>query len=315
MPVYNGEKYIRQSIDSILAQTYSNFEFIIINDGSTDRTEEIIKSYNDKRIIYHKNIQNLGLIKTLNLGLLYAKGDFIARMDHDDISLPLRFQEQLTFFKQYPETSIVGTFFKVIGTELIIKLPQSNKECKIGLLFNSVLGHPTVMFRRDIALKFNYDNKFTTAEDYKLWTDFAKNNLIICNIPKVLLHYRIHETQISTASSIEQKKTAANIRKEYWNYFFSDIVEKHAEFFEDFFYNNVSSQYKKSIFYELIKKNNRENFFDKSIFKERITKWREEIFLENYYKKNISFSILMRDNLFLSLILKKIKNKLKNFIQ
>lgn len=112
MPAYNAEKYIKEAIESILNQTFSNFEFIIIDDGSIDATEEIIKSFKDSRIVYIKNEKNLGLIKTLNKGISIARGEFIARMDSDDISMPQRFELQLDVFKKYKGVDIVNVALK-----------------------------------------------------------------------------------------------------------------------------------------------------------------------------------------------------------
>ena len=109
MPVYNGEKYLRESIDSILNQTYTDYEFIIVNDGSNDKTEEIILSYNDNRIRYIKNEKNLQIVKSLNRGIELAKGRYIARMDADDISLPRRFEKQITFMENNLEIGVCGT--------------------------------------------------------------------------------------------------------------------------------------------------------------------------------------------------------------
>src|SRR6185369_12980087 len=112
LPVYNGEEYLRESIDSILKQSYSNFEFLILNDGSSDRSEEIIQSYSDPRIKYHKHA-NCGLAATLNKGIELAKGEYIARQDQDDISLPTRLEKQITFLENHSEYAMVGTGSKI----------------------------------------------------------------------------------------------------------------------------------------------------------------------------------------------------------
>ena len=110
MPVYNGEKYLRPAIESILNQTFSDFEFLIINDGSTDNSESIILSYKDERIRYVKNENNLKLIKTLNKGIDLARGKYIARMDADDISLPTRLEREIEYMESHPECGLVSVF-------------------------------------------------------------------------------------------------------------------------------------------------------------------------------------------------------------
>ena len=147
MAVYNGEKYLREAIESILDQTYTNFEFLIINDGSSDRTEEIILSYNDKRIRYIKNEQNLKLIASLNKGLDLAKGEFIARMDADDISLPERLEKQINFLEKHPEIGLLGSWVRTLGLtnnrNIIFK--QGHNTIRIQLLFNNFFHHPSVV--------------------------------------------------------------------------------------------------------------------------------------------------------------------------
>ena len=109
LPAYNAERFLEEAIDSILAQTYKNFELIVLNDGSTDRTEEIILSYNDPRIRYIKNESNLKLIKTLNKGIALARGKYIARMDADDISLPTRFEKEIEFMEIHPDIGVCSS--------------------------------------------------------------------------------------------------------------------------------------------------------------------------------------------------------------
>lgn len=118
MPVYNAQEYIREAIDSILNQTFSDFEFIIINDGSTDNSVEIIKNYNDPRIVLVDNTENKGLVSVLNQGLQLAQGEYIARMDADDISLPNRFMEQVNYLDKHPQVGILGAWFHIFGDKI-----------------------------------------------------------------------------------------------------------------------------------------------------------------------------------------------------
>jgi glycosyltransferase involved in cell wall biosynthesis len=213
MPVYNGERHLKEAIDSILSQTIINFEFIILNDGSKDKTAEIVQSYSDPRIRYIKNENNLQIAKTLNKGIQLAKGKYIARMDADDISLPSRFEIQVNFLEKNPSIGLVGSFYKKFGTDdKTIKLPTSNDEIRVHMLFNNPFGHPTVMFRRDIVQINNlyYDN-YRAAQDYYYFYCFSKLTQL-ANINQVLLRYRVHHEQISTAKIHEQKKNADQIR-------------------------------------------------------------------------------------------------------
>lgn len=195
MSVYNTkEEWLRESIESILSQTFSDFEFIIINDGSSNNVEEIILSYKDERIKYIKQ-ENQGLAKSLNYGLKIAQGEYIARMDSDDISLPDRFKKQIDFLDKNKDISVLGTWFEFFPKKYVLKHPE--KICYLNLLTCCCIGHPTVMFRRSDFEKYNlrYDSEYK-CEDYELWSR-AIRYLKFANIQEVLLKYRWHENNLS----------------------------------------------------------------------------------------------------------------------
>lgn len=206
MPVYNGEKYLREAIDSILNQTFTDFELLIINDGSSDSTESIIKSYNDVRIEYIKNGQNLGLINTLNKGLNLAKGEYIARMDQDDISHPERFAKQVAVFEKNHDIGVCGTLFTLFSKkneDLLIEHPENHDSIKIGLLTRCLIGHPTVMMRKKAINNYQYDINYQAAEDYELWTRLI-NVTKFYNIQESLLRYRFHDTNMTVLENSTQ---------------------------------------------------------------------------------------------------------------
>lgn len=195
MPVYNtDEEYLRAAIESILNQTFEDFELLILNDGSTNNAEEVILSYKDERIKYYKS-ENCGIANTLNKGMLLASGEYIARMDSDDISLPQRFEKQLKYFEKNNDISICGSWIKQIPDKKIIKHKEKIKY--LDLLKGCYIAHPTVMFKRDIFLKSNlfYNPQFK-CEDYELWSR-AIRFLNFGNVQEVLLKYRIHENNLS----------------------------------------------------------------------------------------------------------------------
>ena len=210
LPVFNSERYVAKAIESILCQSFSNFQLVIIDDGSTDKSAEIISGFSDPRIHFHQNDKNLGLITTLNIGLNLAKGEFIARMDADDIAMPDRFEKQITFLQNSPNTGICGSHFITIGQSKnhAPELPCSSEEIRLTLLFRSAMAHPTVMFRKNVVDQFHlrYNPDFPSAEDYKLWTDFALHTNL-CNLKDVLLQYRVHDGQI-TQTKIDQKESS-----------------------------------------------------------------------------------------------------------
>ena len=200
MPAYNAEKYIAQSMDSILGQSFRDFEFIVLNDCSKDRTEEIILSYGDPRIVYLKNEKNMGVAATLNKGLAVAKGEYIARMDADDISMPERLDMQVAYLDAHPDAAVVGTnlerFSEGMPTEprCFSAVPA---QMKVDLLFSCGLAHPSVMMRRraieDVG---GYDMEFEGLEDYELWCRTAEKYDVTV-VPQMLFRYRVHPGQVT----------------------------------------------------------------------------------------------------------------------
>lgn len=224
MPVYNSEKYLSEAIDSILNQTYEDFEFIIIDDGSTDSSQEIVRSYTDPRIRFYINEHNMGVAATLNRGLDLATGEYIARMDSDDISLPERFEKQAKFLNQKSNIGILGSWTIVFGDEIYEKeFHNSTKyqETKAELFFNNAVGHSTVMLRKSILDHYNlkYELEYNGLEDYVLWWRMAEF-CEICSYPEVLLKYRIHNKQVTQT---DNKKDDFKIK--YMN-FMAERAEK-----------------------------------------------------------------------------------------
>lgn len=238
MPVYNGEKYLRQAIDSILEQTFLDFEFLILNDGSTDRTMEIVESYNDSRIRMVHNEKNMKLIFTLNKGINLARGKYIARMDCDDISLPERLTKQVAFMDEHPEVGILGGSIYIIDgngkRKYKVQYPTKHHVFCWGLCFYCPVAHPTVMMRKEVIVSVGgYNNDMVHAEDYDLWyrlnrrTNFA-------NLKDVLLYLRKHENCVSeTYSSIHSEnstkvnqKIVSGVLGEYVNFQLIECIRK-----------------------------------------------------------------------------------------
>lgn len=197
MPVYNTkEEYLRASIESILNQTFTDFEFIIVNDGSTNNAEEVILSYKDNRIKYVKQ-ENQGIVGALNNAWSKASGKYIARMDSDDIAYPERFAKQVNFLEENPEYSLVGSWAKIIPSKNIIKLPQDIKI--MDLLADCMFIHPSIMFNKADFEKFNlqYETGFEYTEDYCLYANAVKH-LKMTNLQEVLLDYRVYPENSSS---------------------------------------------------------------------------------------------------------------------
>ena len=239
LPVYNASTFLKESIDSVLNQTYTNFELIIINDASTDDSDIIISSYDDSRICHFKNSENLKLIKTLNKGIYLAKGKYIARMDADDICYPNRLEEQISFLENNPEYILVGSSAKVIDERGIEKNDlvyfSEHEDIVFASLFYSPIIHPSAVIRKGGLDDFNlkYDESYIHVEDYELWTRmlfFGKFK----NLKKNLLKYRVHSTQISTLHNSEQLKMNKLIQQNFAKKLFAKLKDFEVDFLLDF---------------------------------------------------------------------------------
>jgi glycosyltransferase involved in cell wall biosynthesis len=216
MSVFNGASYLREAIESVLQQTYKNFEFIIINDGSIDESLSIIKSYSDNRILCIENDGNKGLIYSLNKGIKTAKGQYIARMDADDISLLTRFQKQVDFLETHPNIGVCSSDYIQFSKNLEQHhyAYSNHEEILSHLLFNSSLIHPSLMIRKSCLAQLDkiFDDDFIYAEDYELWSrlifkcQFSK-------VPDTLLKYRLHDNQVTQRHRSQQMTSANSIRK------------------------------------------------------------------------------------------------------
>lgn len=213
MPVYNSEKYLRASIESILNQSNGDFEFIIVNDGSTDNSKNILDSFLDSRIKSISNPSNLGNYPSRNLGFLNAKGKYICVMDSDDISYPDRLEKQAIFLEENKEIGLIGS--SIIQSNGIPLFRSSLPEVlKILFLQNNFLFHPSLMFRRELIIKHGllYNESYRFASDY----DFivrAMRHFPVSIIKDILLMYRVHDSQITVRHRSDQKRYADRIRK------------------------------------------------------------------------------------------------------
>jgi glycosyltransferase involved in cell wall biosynthesis len=217
MSVFNGKKYLHEAMQSILKQTFTDFEFIIVDDGSTDTTCQIIQSYNDPRIILISRA-NKGLVASLNEAILSANGVYIARQDADDVSQSDRFQEQVFFLRNNPEYAAAGSWFEELhesGSLRINRTPVADSLARLRLVWGTCFGHGSVMFVRQTVIDAGlYRPVMWPAEDYDLWTRLSSFGAL-ANIPKVLYRYRMHEESISEKNSSKQRQLAKEISLSY----------------------------------------------------------------------------------------------------
>lgn len=229
MPVYNGEKFLEEAIQSILHQTYQHWELLIINDGSTDKTHHIIQKYlSDTRITYIHKSKNDGIVKALNDGIDAAKGKYIARMDADDISLPNRLEKQFHFLEKNPDVVVCGSnYYTLKGNKRnIIRVAHADAYLKTQLFFSTPFCHPTVMMNKSKAGKeLLYKEEFRHAEDYELWTRLAfKGKFHI--MEDALYVYRDHPNQVSYEQQAIQKRLNNEIRKRFVLHFFNTVNDE-----------------------------------------------------------------------------------------
>lgn len=224
LPVYNGDAFLKEAIDSILQQTFTDFELIIINDGSTDGSEEIIQSYSDERIIHLKNDTNKGLIFSLNRAIDFSQGKWIARMDADDISLPERIKKQLEYVMENDST-FLATQVDLIDVNGLALPPwpadrhtRNSTEIKRHLLHDNCLAHPSVLGKAEIFKKYRYRRSQKYSEDYDLWLRLVADGFKIDKLNEPLLLHRILPTSATRFKKINVFLRLAKVKFRFAGY-------------------------------------------------------------------------------------------------
>ena len=229
MSVYNGDKYLREAVDSILSQTFADFELLVIDDASTDSSPQILESYSDARIRVVRNEFNLGLTKSLNKGLALAEGAYIARMDADDISLPQRLERQVDYLNAHPECGMVACLYETIdenGNVVRIRSgwQPSSEQLHVELIFQNCFPHAVATFRADVAREIGgYDERFLRSQDMDMWFRLSRRSTV-CLLPEALLKYRDTKANISNAHRGEQMECAHRIYIENMRYYLGEAA-------------------------------------------------------------------------------------------
>ena len=213
MCVYNGQDYLADAVQSVLNQTFGDFEFLIVNDGSTDDTSAILSFLQDHRIRIINNGSNLGLIRSLNIGLDAAGGEFIARMDADDVCAPDRFEKQLAFLDSHPDVGLCGSWLSIIGEQDIYRFPLTHEDIKLAMLGYNPVAHPSIVLRSSVLNqpRMRFDPDFPDAEDYELWTRMVLTTRF-ANLPETLLRYRKHDKQVTQKKMEVVNTTSGRIK-------------------------------------------------------------------------------------------------------
>ncbi len=227
MSVYNTkDEYLKEAIESILVQSYTDFEFLIIDDKTCDSNLILLDSYNDPRIRIIHNDCNLGLTESLYNGVNLAQGKYIARMDSDDVSCPDRLKTQVKYLEKNPDVAVVGSAVKYMDTnKIVMHLINDDTTLKLrGVFTNCFVAHSSAMLNADILRNnnINYDKSIKKAQDYMLWADCVMSGLKIRTIEEILVLYRVHDGQITKNASQEQCGCAKMVQnkmiKKYFGY-------------------------------------------------------------------------------------------------
>ena len=229
MPVYKtDEKFLREAIDSILNQSFKDFEFLILDDCPEDPREEIVGSYKDNRIRYFKNEKNMGITPSRNKLIDWAQGEYLAVFDHDDISLPHRLERQVDFLDKHPDYGVVGTKFKTMKRGEIITNPTDDHDIKVALMQNCAITHSSAMIRKTVLIdhKLRYEESFSPAEDYALWNRLIKYTKFYNLNDEVFLYYRDHQNNTSHKQAKEMQEATIAI----WSFTRNDNPALYEEF-------------------------------------------------------------------------------------
>lgn len=260
MSVYNGEKYLIEAIESILNQTFNDFEFLIINDGSMDRSRDIIISYKDPRIRLVDNEENIGLTRSLNKGIAESRGKYIARMDADDISMPERLEKQVAYMEEHCEIAVCGTWGIVKEDERNweARMPVTHDDIFISLIGGNALIHTSVIIRRDLVLEVGfYDEKLMFAQDYGLWFKFIAKGYKLNNIPEFLIQYNYHSNSISKSKKNNQESFAVEaVIKGFKDVFNLSFRKEHILMFRACIRGDMCGEKEKKVAIKVIKKIN-----------------------------------------------------------
>ena len=209
MPVYKTAPFLCEAMDSILAQTFTDYELIVLNDCSPDDAESILDTYSDPRIVRYKGEKNVGLSNILNVGIGMARGKYIARMDSDDLSCPERLQIQVDFLENHPEIDLVSAGMQLFGAKEGVWTRERNPEkVRIVALYHSPILHASSVWRKESFERngLRFRQEMVPSEDYDLWTRAMVKGLKLVNLPQVLYKYRIHSAQATTNTELIAQK-------------------------------------------------------------------------------------------------------------
>jgi glycosyltransferase involved in cell wall biosynthesis len=324
MPVYNCEKYLKEAIESVLSQTYQNVELVIVNDGSTDSSKEIILSFKDSRIRFFENERNSGIVFTRNRGLDEANGEFVATLDSDDIALPERIEKQAGFLTMNPEYGMCGTFYYAIDSHgkfiKEIRFPTNYRDVATFMTLGNCFCNSTVMIRAKLAKELRYREKYDIVEDYEMWWRITKRARLT-NLSFFGTKYRVHGNNISVAKMNDMfalvKKINSQILTDL-NIVFTDheleihsnLLNRNILYFEtEAHFNELESWIRK--FYEKLQADGKYN--NSLLYHLIVQKWIVIAFNTKRYKRLFDNHLITLNRLaYFGILLKRAYHKLIN---
>lgn len=235
IPVYKTAPFLHEAMDSLLSQTFTDYELIVLNDCSPDNAEEILDTYDDPRIIRYMGEKNVGLANVLNVGISMARGKYIARMDSDDISLPNRLQVQMEYLERHPEIDLVSVGMQLFGAKEEVWIREQDPEkVKINALFHSPVLHASSVWRKDSFERhgLRFRQEMVPAEDYDLWTRALLKGLKLVNLPEVLYKYRLHPSQ-ATLQTEQTTAKSMEVQRNYLRKALPNLSEKQIDAFPE----------------------------------------------------------------------------------
>ena len=213
MPIYRtNPDYLKEAIESILSQTYADFELLILDDCPEDDRENIVKSFKDSRIKYFKNEKNLGITPSRNKLIELAQGEYLAVIDHDDIALPERLLKEAQILNKHNEIGVVGCWVERFPNQKIVKYPENNAEIERYLMQGCAISHTSSMIRKSVLDTVRYEEEFSPSEDYALWARLLGKTKFY-NIPEVLMKYRWYDENTSKSQADRMVSTTKKIHE------------------------------------------------------------------------------------------------------
>ena len=276
MPVFRTAEYLREAVDSMLAQTFDNFELIILNDCSPDNSEEILDTYSDPRIVRYRGEKNQGLANVLNVGLNLARGKYIARMDSDDISLPDRLAVQVAYLESHPDVDLCSCGMQLFGAKNDVWIRESDPEkVKITALFFSPILHASSIWRKDSfennSLRFRQE--MVPAEDYDMWCRALAAGLCLVNIPELLYSYRIRPDQ-ATENTARTSSKEVEVKRAFAGTIFPEVSAESLDAISQLTHSKSYDELLHSI--ACIKDaNSKYGFFNSSLLEKRLKSYRQ----------------------------------------